>query len=61
MKSARSALLWFLLALFALIGLTGCESDNASNSANTQIPWSRPTSWEGGVPGMMGSSSSQGR
>lgn len=59
MKSARSLLVWFLLALLALLGLTGCESDNSSRSADTQVPWSRPASWEGGVPGMMGTS--QGR
>lgn len=54
MKRFHIALLWLLGALFALLGLTGCESDQASNQAQTQVPWSRPAQWEGGIPGMMG-------
>lgn len=33
-----------LLALF-----TGCTT---KTSRDTSIPWSRPASWEGGIPGM---------
>jgi hypothetical protein len=42
----------FLLALLALaLGaiLTGCTTKTAKDSS---IPWSRPASWEGGIPGM---------
>jgi hypothetical protein len=50
-----SALKRFLLA--ALLGLTallvnGCASKEEQDS----IPWSRPQSWEGTVPGMSSSS-----
>ena len=44
----------FLTAL-ALAGglllLTGCTSKTEQDSS---IPWSRPASWEGGIPGMGG-------
>lgn len=33
-----------MLALFA-----GCTT---KTSKDTSIPWSRPASWEGGIPGM---------
>ncbi len=52
-RTCRS-ILWLLAALFGMLCLTGCESDKASNNAQTQVPWSRPTQWEGGLPGMMG-------
>lgn len=42
----------FLLALLTLtLGaiLTGCTTKTAKDSS---IPWSRPASWEGGIPGM---------
>lgn len=42
----------FLLALltFALGAiLTGCTTKTGRDST---IPWSRPASWEGGIPGM---------
>jgi ABC-type glycerol-3-phosphate transport system substrate-binding protein len=44
-------------ALLALLGVTflalasGCATKTAEDST---IPWSRPASWEGGVPGMGG-------
>lgn len=52
-----------LLTLFgcSLLGLaTGCTSKTAEDSS---IPWSRPASWEGGMPGMggMGGMGSSGR
>jgi len=42
----------FLAALigFALLGLTGCTS----NQQESSIPWSRPASWEGQIPGVTG-------
>lgn len=43
------------LTLLALAGglllLTGCTSKTEQDSS---IPWSRPASWEGGIPGMGG-------
>ncbi|HEY0943668.1 MAG TPA: hypothetical protein VGD81_00315 [Opitutaceae bacterium] len=41
----------FLAALTAAITLivTGCTS---KTERDTSIPWSRPASWEGQVPGM---------
>ena len=42
----------FLLALLTLaLGaiLTGCTTKTSKDSS---IPWSRPASWEGGIPGM---------
>ena len=44
-----------LLVALALAGgsllLTGCTSKTEQDSS---IPWSRPASWEGGIPGMGG-------
>jgi hypothetical protein len=45
MKKLLSALL--LLALAA--AFSGCTT---KTSRDTTIPWSRPASWEGGIPGM---------
>ncbi len=59
----RKLVLWFLGALFALL-LTGCESDSATQTADSSVPWSRPAQWEGGMgmgssmPGGYGPSSS---
>lgn len=43
------------IALLLLAGssllLTGCTSKTEQDSS---IPWSRPASWEGGIPGMGG-------
>jgi hypothetical protein len=38
----------FLALLFVAIG-TGCTSKTAQD---TSMPWSRPATWEGGIPGM---------
>jgi len=48
MKSPQKALFALLIATIALLA-TGCTSKTASDSS---IPWSRPASWEGQVPGM---------
>ncbi|MFT3781713.1 MAG: hypothetical protein QM790_06805 [Nibricoccus sp.] len=48
MKSPRRALLALLAFTFAILA-TGCTS---KTSNDTSIPWSRPASWEGQVPGM---------
>ena len=44
-----------LLTALALTGglllLSGCTSKTEQDSS---IPWSRPASWEGGIPGMGG-------
>jgi len=41
-----------LLALTGMAGLSsGCTSKTEQDSS---IPWSRPATWEGGVPGMGG-------
>lgn len=37
--------------------LTGCTS---KTEQDTSIPWSRPASWEGGIPGMGGMGSPGG-
>jgi hypothetical protein len=36
------------LATLALLGLSGCASDQKDSS----IPWARPQSWENQIPGM---------
>lgn len=43
-------------ALLALA--TGCASKQPEDSS---IPWSRPASWEGGIPGMGGLGRGEGR
>ena len=48
MKSPQKALLALLIATFALLA-TGCTT---KTSKDTSIPWGRPASWEGQVPGM---------
>jgi len=41
-----------LLATLMLMPLfSGCQ---AVSNEETQIPWSRPASWEGGAPGIIG-------
>ena len=52
-----SRLLLAFLALAQLAILTGCTSKTAQD---TSMPWSRPASWEGGIPGM-GSPDDDGR
>ena len=49
MSSPRKSLFAFLLAL-ALLALYGCVDAKQDSS----IPWSRPASWEGRIPGMTG-------
>jgi hypothetical protein len=47
MPSPRKTLFVLLLSALALIGLAGCTTPQDSS-----IPWSRPATWEGRVPGM---------
>lgn len=47
--SRRLTLLALGLALLALA--PGCATKQPEDSS---IPWSRPASWEGGIPGMGG-------
>jgi hypothetical protein len=47
MKPQRTLLALLLLAVGAV--LTGCTTKTGKDSS---IPWSRPASWEGGIPGM---------
>ncbi|WP_198529839.1 hypothetical protein [Geminisphaera colitermitum] len=41
----------FLVATLIAIGMGGCETKTKEDSS---IPWSRPASWEGQMPGMGG-------
>jgi hypothetical protein len=50
MSSSRKSLVALVLLAFALIGLSGCTG----NQQDSSIPWSRPASWEGRIPGMTG-------
>ncbi|MCH6256171.1 hypothetical protein MLD52_06400 [Puniceicoccaceae bacterium K14] len=47
MKKATSLLL-LLAGLAATALFTGCATDVDEST----IPWSRPQSWEGGIPGL---------
>ncbi len=47
MKPLKLLLVLLTAALGAI--LTGCTTKTAKDSS---IPWSRPASWEGGIPGM---------
>jgi len=49
MSSPRKSLFAFLLAL-TLLALSGCVDPKQDSS----IPWSRPATWEGRIPGMTG-------
>ena len=40
-----------LAGIVATLATTGCSSKTEQDSS---IPWSRPASWEGGIPGMGG-------
>ena len=40
-----------LAGLIAALVSSGCSTKSADDSS---IPWSRPASWEGGIPGMGG-------
>jgi hypothetical protein len=48
MPSPRKILFVLLLSLLAFVGLSGCGPSQQDSS----IPWSRPASWEGQIPGM---------
>jgi hypothetical protein len=50
MVTPRQLLLTALACLFAAL-CSGCATKQPEDST---IPWSRPASWEGGVPGMGG-------
>ncbi len=50
---SRTPRFWLavLLAALALAGLCGCE-DNPQAADTQKVPWGRPATWEGGIPGM---------
>jgi hypothetical protein len=48
MPNLRKIFFLLLLAGLALAGITGCTPPQQDSS----IPWSRPASWEGQIPGM---------
>lgn len=48
MPTLRQALLAALVSTLVLLGLSGCSNPQQ----NSSIPWSRPASWEGRIPGM---------
>lgn len=48
MNSFQKRVAALLLIGFSVI-LAGCSTENPSDSS---IPWNRPASWEGQVPGM---------
>lgn len=50
MPSLRKTLFAILLLTLGLLGLTGCTTPQQDSS----IPWSRPATWEGRIPGMTG-------
>ena len=50
-------ILTLIAALSALALLSACETDTegtkpSRQSASGDLPWNRPASWEGGLPGM---------
>ncbi len=50
MSSSRKSLFALLLLALASLGLSGCTAPQQDSS----IPWSRPATWEGRIPGMTG-------
>lgn len=56
MKSLKTPVIVGLLIAFAAL-FSGCTTKTAKD---TSIPWSRPATWEGQIPGM-GSGAGQGR
>jgi hypothetical protein len=50
MLKVRKSFALTALVGFILLGLTACTS----NEQESSIPWSRPASWEGQIPGMTG-------
>lgn len=51
MVRLKKILLLALAVLGTSLLFTGCTSKTEQDSS---IPWSRPASWEGGIPGMGG-------
>lgn len=51
MSMRFSRLLLLIGALMAAALLSGCFNKDRDES---QIPWARPATWEGGMPGMGG-------
>lgn len=49
--SLRKKLVLALAGLAAVFAASGCSTKTEQDSS---IPWSRPASWEGGIPGMGG-------
>jgi hypothetical protein len=47
----KSLLLALAVLGTSLVFMTGCTTKTEQDSS---IPWSRPASWEGGIPGMGG-------
>ncbi len=45
---SRKSLFALLLLAFSLLGLSGCVDPKQDSS----IPWNRPATWEGRIPGM---------
>ncbi len=52
----NSRLVLLILGSALLAFCSGCATKQAEDSS---IPWSRPASWEGGIPGMGGHGSQQ--
>ncbi len=48
MPNFRKILFVLLMSAFVLLGFSGCSTPQQDSS----IPWSRPASWEGQIPGM---------
>jgi hypothetical protein len=48
MPTLRRTIITIALALFTVLGLSACFSDQQDSS----IPWSRPADWENTIPGM---------
>ena len=48
MKTSRSSFFFLLLAALGAL-FAGCSLNTQKNTA---IPWSRPATWEGQIPGM---------
>jgi len=50
MSPTRKSFIALMLLALASLGLSGC----ADSQQDSSIPWSRPASWEGRIPGMTG-------
>jgi hypothetical protein len=48
MPSSRKTLFALLLLALSLLGFSGCVDPKQDSS----IPWNRPATWEGRIPGM---------